>query len=43
VDGEELVINFECVTARMARLAVNSFFESLDLVVNSMSELGEMI
>jgi len=43
VEGEELLVDFECVSARMARLAVNSFFESLDLVVSSMSALGELV
>jgi len=42
VEGKELCIQFDCVSARMARVAVNSFLESVDLVVSSMAELGEL-
>lgn len=43
VEGTELHTQFDCVSARMARVAVNSFLESVDLVVTSMAELGELV
>jgi len=42
-EGTQLHANFECVSARMARVAVNSFLESVDLVVSAMGELGELV
>jgi hypothetical protein len=42
VEGQELCVDFDCVSARMARVSVNSFLESVDLVVSSMAELGEL-
>jgi len=42
VEGKELCVEFDCVSARMARVAVNSFLENADLVVSSMAELGEL-
>lgn len=42
VEGAQLQVGFECVSARMARVAVNSFLESVELVVTAMSELGEL-
>lgn len=42
MEGRELCVEFDCVSARMARVAVNSFLESVDLVVGSMAELGEL-
>jgi Transcription factor Pcc1 len=41
VDGTNLKVEFACVTARMTRIAVNAFMESLDLVVTAMRDLGE--
>ena len=43
VDGTELHADFECVSARMARISVNSFLENVDLVLSSMAELGELV
>jgi len=43
IDGTDLRVKFECVSARMARVSVNAFLENLDLVVSSMSELGELM
>jgi len=43
VNGKDLQVEFECVNARMARLSVNSFLESTELVVSSMAELGELV
>jgi EKC/KEOPS complex subunit PCC1/LAGE3 len=43
VEGSDLHVNFECVSARMTRIAANSFLESMDLVVSSMAELGELV
>lgn len=42
VEGSELCVEFECVSARMTRISVNSFLESVELVVGSMAELGEL-
>jgi Transcription factor Pcc1 len=41
VQQAELRIEFECVSALMTRIAVNAFLESIELVLNSMAELGE--
>ena len=41
-EGKTLVVEFECVSARMARVSVNAFLESVDLVLTSMGELGEL-
>src|SRR5947207_193691 len=41
-EGKTLVAEFECVSARMARISVNAFLESVDLVLTSMGELGEL-
>jgi EKC/KEOPS complex subunit PCC1/LAGE3 len=43
VEGNELHADFECVSARMARVSVNSFLENAELVVSSMGELGEFV
>jgi len=43
VEGAELHATFECVSARTARVSVNFFLESVDLVLNSMAELGELV
>jgi EKC/KEOPS complex subunit PCC1/LAGE3 len=43
VEGNELRVEFECASARMTRVAVNSFLESVELVVSSMAELGELV
>jgi hypothetical protein len=43
VKGSELHVQFQCVSARMARIATNAFLESVELVLNSMGELGEYI
>jgi hypothetical protein len=43
VEGTELHAHFDCVSARMARVAVNSFLENVELVVSSMGELGELV
>ena len=43
VEGKELCAQFDCVSARMARVAVNSFLENVDLVISSMAELGELL
>jgi len=42
VEGSELHVDFECVSARMARLATNSFLDSMELVVSSMAEVGRL-
>ena len=42
VEGNHLNVHFACVSARMTRIAVNAFFESLDLVVTAMRDLGEL-
>src|SRR5205814_5887725 len=41
-EGKTLVAEFECVSARMARISVNAFLESVDLVLTSMGEFGEL-
>lgn len=41
-EGKTLLAEFECVSARMARISVNAFLESMDLVLASMGELGEL-
>jgi EKC/KEOPS complex subunit PCC1/LAGE3 len=43
VEQSELHVEFECVSARMTRIAVNAFLESVELVLNSMAELGEYV
>ena len=43
VEGKELCAQFDCVSARMARVAVNGFLENVDLVISSMAELGELL
>jgi hypothetical protein len=43
VEEKDLCAQFDCVSARMARVAVNSFLENVDLVVGSMAELGELV
>jgi EKC/KEOPS complex subunit PCC1/LAGE3 len=42
VEGKNLKVDFLCISARMTRIAVNGFLESLDLVVTSMGELGDI-
>jgi EKC/KEOPS complex subunit PCC1/LAGE3 len=43
VEQLELRVKFECVSARMTRIAVNAFLESVELVLSSMAELGEYV
>lgn len=42
VEGSVLHVDFECVSARMARLATNSFLDSMELVVSSMADIGRL-
>jgi EKC/KEOPS complex subunit PCC1/LAGE3 len=43
VEGTDLRAEFECVSARMARISVNAFLEGVDLVLSSMGELGNLV
>ncbi|KAL4258336.1 CTAG/PCC1 family protein [Pleurotus pulmonarius] len=41
VDGDTLIGSFETLTVRLARLAVNSFLENVDLVARTLAEFGD--
>lgn len=41
VEGDALVATFSTLTVRLARLTLNGFLESVDLVVRTISEFGE--
>ncbi|ETW83173.1 hypothetical protein HETIRDRAFT_426547 [Heterobasidion irregulare TC 32-1] len=41
VEGDVLVATFSTLTVRLARLTLNGFLESVDLVVRTISEFGE--
>lgn len=41
VEDDVLVANFKTLTIRLARLAVNSFLENVDLVVRTLEQFAE--
>lgn len=41
VEGQDLVVTFETLTVRLARLTVNGFLENIDLVIRTIGEFGE--
>jgi len=41
VEDNELVVTFQTLTIRLARLTVNSFLENLDLIVRTLGEFGD--
>ncbi|EPX73890.1 transcriptional regulator Pcc1 [Schizosaccharomyces octosporus yFS286] len=42
LEGNYLVAKYFCSSARMTRVTLNSFFENLHLVVDSMHELSSL-
>jgi len=41
VEGDDLVVTFETLTIRLARLTVNGFLENVDLVIRTLAEFGD--
>ncbi|KAL2313511.1 EKC/KEOPS complex subunit SPAC4H3.13 [Schizosaccharomyces pombe] len=42
VDDNYLVVNYSCSSARMTRVTVNSLFENLYLIIDTMHELSSL-
>jgi len=41
VQGDDLIVTFETLTIRLARLTINAFLENVDLVVQTLGQFGE--
>ncbi|EEB07758.2 transcriptional regulator Pcc1 [Schizosaccharomyces japonicus yFS275] len=42
VDGSNLIVEYECSSAKMTRVTMNTFFENLHLIVETMNELSSL-
>ncbi|EIM91080.1 transcription factor Pcc1, partial [Stereum hirsutum FP-91666 SS1] len=41
VEGDVLIATFSTLTVRLARLTLNAFLESVDLIIRTIGEFGE--
>ncbi|KAF8440423.1 transcription factor Pcc1-domain-containing protein [Boletus edulis BED1] len=42
VEGDDLIATFQTLTVRLARISINGFLESIDLVIRTIGEFGEV-